>query len=77
MDKNKIRIVTLDEMKQIDPSLINFMTFKDGSVVMINSDEEEDNDNENLELNNDLFNKEDKEPDIQNEPNMDDLSSTK
>ena len=67
MDENKIKVVTLDEMKKIDPSLINCMTFTDGSVVMVNSDEDE---SENLELNNDLFNKEEKEPDFQNDPNM-------
>ena len=69
MDKNKIKIVTLEELKKIDPSLINCMTFKDGSVVMVNSDEEGE-DNEKGEISNDLFDKDEKQPDIQDDPNM-------
>ena len=68
MDKNKIKIVTLEELKKIDPSLINCMTFKDGSVVMVNSDEE--GDDEKGEIGNDLFDKDEKQPDIQDDPNM-------
>ena len=69
MDKNKIKIVTLEELKKLDPSLINCMTFKDGSVVMVNSDEEGDDD-EKGEISNDLFDKDEKQPDIQDDPNM-------
>ena len=38
MDKIKVKYITLDEMKNIDPSLIKSMTFTDGSVVIVNSD---------------------------------------
>ena len=69
MDKSKIKIVTLEELKQIDPSLINCMTFTDGSVVMVHSDEDEE-DNEKGKLSNDLFDKDEKQPDTQNDPNM-------
>ena len=68
MDKNKIKFVTFDELKKIEPSLIKYMTFTDGSVAMVDSDKEENDENE--ELNYELFNKEEKEPDIQSEPNM-------
>ena len=65
MDKNKIKYITLDELKNIEPSFIKYMTFTDGSVAMVDSDKED-----NEELNCELFNKDEKEPDIQNEPNM-------
>ena len=42
MDKNKIKVVTLEELKKIDPSNINYMTFTDGSVAIINSDSEDE-----------------------------------
>ena len=65
MDKIKVKYITLDEMKNIDPSLIKSMTFTDGSVALINSDKEDEKNSENKELN-----QEEKEPDIQNNPNM-------
>jgi len=69
MDKEKVKIVTLEELKKVDPSHINSMTFTDGSVVMVNSDEEGDN-NKPGNISNDLFDKDEKQPDIQNDPNM-------
>ena len=42
MDQNKIKVVTLEELKKIDPSNINYMTFTDGSVAIINSDSEDE-----------------------------------
>ena len=46
MDKEKVRQVTLEELKNIDPKLINYMTFTDGTVAMVDSDDEgEDNEN--------------------------------
>jgi len=69
MDKNKVKIVTLEELRKIDPSHINSMTFTDGSVVMVNSDEEGDG-NKAGQISNDLFDKEEKQPDIQNDVNM-------
>ena len=69
MDKNKIKFVTLDELKKIDSSLINYMTFTDGSVAIVNSGNEDEH--FNLEdLKNDPFSLNEKEPDIQNDPNM-------
>ena len=65
MDKIKVKYITLDEMKNIDPSLIKSMTFTDGSVALVNSDKEDEKISENKELN-----QEEKEPDIQNNPNM-------
>ena len=65
MDKIKVKYITLDEMKNIDPSLIKSMTFTDGSVALVNSDKEDEKNTENKELN-----QEEKEPDIQNNPNM-------
>ena len=65
MDKIKVKYITLDEMKNIDPSLIKSMTFTDGSVALVNSDKEDEKNSENKELN-----QEEKEPDIQNNPNM-------
>ena len=69
MDKNKVKIVTLEELRKIDPSHINSMTFTDGSVVMVNSDEEGDG-NKAGQISNDLFDKDEKQPDIQNDVNM-------
>ena len=73
MDKIKVKYITLDEIKNIDPSLIKSMTFTDGSVAMVNSDDKEDKNkiSENKEINQDIFNQEEKEPDIQNNPNID------
>ena len=34
--------ITLEELKKIDPSNINYMTFTDGSVAIINSDSEDE-----------------------------------
>ena len=65
MDNIKVKYITLDEMKNIDPSLIKSMTFTDGSVALVNSDKEDEKNTENKELN-----QEEKEPDIQNNPNM-------
>ena len=65
MDNIKVKYITLDEMKNIDPSLIKSMTFTDGSVALVNSDKEDEKNSENKELN-----QEEKEPDIQNNPNM-------
>ena len=65
MDKIKVKYITLDEMKNIDPSLIKSMTFTDGSVALVNSDKEDEKNSENKEIN-----QEEKEPDIQNNPNM-------
>ena len=45
------------------------MTFKDGSVVMVNSDEEGDG-NKVGQISNDLFDKDEKQPDIQNDVNV-------
>ena len=71
MDKIKVKYITLDEMKNIDPSLIKSMTFTDGSVVMVNPDKEDEPKNfQNKELNQDIFNQDEKEPDIQDNPNM-------
>ena len=71
MDKIKVKYITLDEMKNIDPSLIKSMTFTDGSVVMVNPDKEDESKNfQNKELNQDIFNQDEKEPDIQDNPNM-------
>ena len=71
MDKIKVKYITLDEMKNIDPSLIKSMTFTDGSVVMVNPDKEDESKNfQNKELNQDIFNTDEKEPDIQDNPNM-------
>ena len=71
MDKIKVKYITLDEMKNIDPSLIKSMTFTDGSVVMVNPDKEDEPKNfQNKELNQDIFNPDEKEPDIQDNPNM-------
>ena len=38
MDANKVRVVTLDEIRNLDPTLINYMTFTDGTVAIVNSD---------------------------------------
>ena len=71
MDKIKVKYITLDEIKNIDPSLINSMTFTDGSVAMINPDKEDEKKAiENKELNQDKFYQDEKEPDIQDNPNM-------
>ena len=74
MDKNKVKFVTLEEIKNIEPSLIKFMTFIDGTVAMVDSDKEdeesEEKDNDKNEMNKDNMNQEEKEPDIQNDPNM-------
>ena len=71
MDKIKVKYITLDEMKNIDPSLIKSMTFTDGSVVMVNPDKEDEPKNfQNKELNQDIFNPDEKEPDIQDNPNI-------
>ena len=70
MDKIKVKYITLDEMKNIDPSLIKSMTFTDGSVVMVNPDKEDEPKNFQKELNQDIFNQDEKEPDIQDNPNM-------
>ena len=71
MDKIKVKYIRLDEMKNIDPSLIKSMTFTDGSVVMVNPDKEDEPKNfQNKELNQDIFNQDEKEPDIQDNPNM-------
>ena len=69
MDKNKIKFVTLDELKKIDSSLINYMTFTDGSVAIVNSGNEDEHFNLG-DLKNDPFSLNEKEPDIQNDPNM-------
>ena len=71
MDKIKVKYITLDEMKNIDPSLIKSMTFTDGSVVIVNSDNgDEKIISDNKEINQDIYNQEEKEPDIQDNPNM-------
>ena len=71
MDKIKVKYITLDEMKNIDPSLIKSMTFTDGSVVIVNSDNgDEKIISDNKEINQDIFNQEEKEPDIQDNPNI-------
>ena len=69
MDKNKVKFVTLEELKNIDPSLINFMTFTDGTVAMVDSDKEDD-ESEEKDNNKNEMNQDEKEPDIQNDPNM-------
>ena len=71
MDKIKVKYITLDEMKNIDPSLIKSMTFTDGSVVIVNSDNgDEKIISDNKEINQYIYNQEEKEPDIQDNPNM-------
>lgn len=59
MDANKVRVVTLDEIRNLDPTLINYMTFTDGTVAIVNSDKEDENEEQlNKESKNEDLNKE-------------------
>ena len=70
MDANKVRVVTLDEIRNLDPTLINYMTFTDGTVAIVNSDKEDENEEQlnkkskNEDLNKEEISQDDKQFDL-------------
>ena len=49
MDRNKVRFMNIDELKNLDPSSITYMTFTDGTVAIVNSDSESEQNFQNKE----------------------------